>query len=684
MGESPDSRTAPFDRKRAHDASSLERRDHINSTESTPHKRMKDERFDIEHSKGNVLVSGDSSPNTGGLEHSQYSNPDDDRVEGAMEDRPEITRFDRVIKDSGTVPSVNWNSGTKTKIRTSLGRSAVNTARQGERLKVETNQKSKHLDSIEDQTHPNAKPLMDPSTPKSSPRIELVQPASLDHAADITIRTPISNEPTTPPVESKPLAPVSMTYKPSRAPLLSTYANSKIRQSHISLSSEESQEDGGSLTDLESDGGVVLNLQNDGQESGEISEANLKNSTASEKMMHDHTESDGEINESEENDATTKYFRPGQITNKTKILSDVLSKINAQSSKPPTLADLNSEELKFQLRYFHLSKNIDDIDRNSLVRCLVCAQEGHMAGFCSNLRCDICGTYKQHFTKQCPQTKRCAKCRERGHQEPNCHYKLRRLDQDEMTCDLCQRDGHNEDNCELLWRTSGRPWESNLADRKIRLECYECGRSGHLGNDCSTRRPRKWMGTSTWSLPGRERSPYESQRGISIKGRARQQNNVALDDSDDDRANFLHSKIPEPVRHGQIRIATQYIGENRPTTQSLSKNKSASWKPNDEHHQANSMSNSQNEGDGHGHQGRGFPRPRDQGQYNYRPDDRRSISPHYLARGSNSNTDRYRPPAYSGRGERNGRYHDKNQYGGSESYRPMPSAAQKAWSRHKL
>lgn len=663
MEESPDSRTASFDRKRAHAAISLEPQDYMDSTDSTPHKRLRDGGFDNQHSKVNVLVSGDSSLNAGGLEISQYNNSGDFHLDSKIDDRPEVTRFDRVTNNSGTIPSVNWNSGTKAMIRTSLGRDTVNTTHQTERPKVGENEISKNLGLMKDQTLIDTKQLIRFNSPSSPSRSTSKHSTSPDHIVELNISIPMSNEPTRTRVESKSISTASIT--------------------NVSLSPERIQEDHDTLTDSESDGGVVLNLQTIGQDSGEILEANLKNIAVSEKIIHDNFESDGEIKESEEDDVMMKHFQSNPTTHKNEIVSDVPTKKPAQISRLPTLADLNPEELKLQLRYFYISKSLDTIDRDSLVRCLVCAQEGHMAELCSDLTCGTCGAHKQHFTKNCPRTKRCAKCRERGHQESSCRYKLQRLMQYEMTCDLCQRDGHNEDNCELLWRTSGRPWESDLTDRRIRLECYECGGAGHLGNDCGMRRPTKWMGTSTWSLPGRKRSTNISQRGISIKGRAQQQSNIALDDSEDDGANFFRSKAPEPPRKGQIRMATQHIGEHRPITRSQSKNNFSSWNPNNEPNQGDVTRNPRG-GDSYSHQSSGSSRPRDQGQYSYRPDDRRSISPHYPARSSISNADCYRPPAYGGQGGRNGRHQDKNQHGGNESYRPMPSAAQKAWSRHRL
>lgn len=638
MGDSPDSRTASFARKRAHDVASRD-------PTTSPQKRLKHEIFDIEHSEDDVPVSGGPSGDAGGFEDARSSNASEAGDDDNIEERPAVDRSDQVTKKSGIVPSVNWNSGSKAKIRISLGRGL--------------------------------------STPISPPRSASLQSGSPNHIVDVNIRTPISNDPADDSIQPKAVAPVLASKGISIKNSFGSLTMNESMPFQGRMSSAVSQEDQEPPTEFESDGGVALNIQNSDQESIEISEANVDKSVEIEKMIQsEQTESDGEINESEDGDAMMKYYESNQLNNEQQTESGTVLETKDQQPKLQVLADLDPEDLKFQLRYFHITKNLDAIDRKSLVRCLICAQEGHMAESCTVLRCDVCGIHKQHSTKNCPQTKRCAKCRERGHQESNCQYKFQRILPEEMTCDLCQRDGHNENNCELLWRTSGRPWKSDLTDKKIRLECYECGRAGHLGNDCNTRRPKKWMGTSTWSLPGKESILLESQKGISIKGRAQQKTIDALDDSDDDTVTFFRPKVPEPVRKGQIRIDSQAFGGNRPINQSPNKNGPDARKPDGGYHQRDNTQSFRG-GGWNGHQGKGNSRPRDQSQYSYRPSDRRSVSPHYPARGSNYNVDRYRTPAYSGQEERNIRYRDRNQYGVSESYRPMPSAAQSAWKRYK-
>ncbi|MCJ1437675.1 hypothetical protein MMC27_007062 [Xylographa pallens] len=218
--------------------------------------------------------------------------------------------------------------------------------------------------------------------------------------------------------------------------------------------------------------------------------------------------------------------------------------------QPMILADLPAADLAEQLRYFHVAKDPSTILLSEPVRCLICAQEGHTISSCSTLVCKTCHKYKDHFTQSCPQTRRCQKCREAGHDRQECPYKLPRLVVSEIQCDLCQLFGHSESDCELRWRTSGLPSLFNVASHSVALHCFECGQAGHLGNDCPTRNPHKQMGSSTWSIhgvlpPSRLPAGSSSQFGMAIKGRA--QRLSAAGDSDDEPT-FLRPRVPPPSR----------------------------------------------------------------------------------------------------------------------------------------
>jgi len=339
------------------------------------------------------------------------------------------------------------------------------------------------------------------------------------------------------------------------------------------------------------------------------------------------------------------------------------------------LADLDPDELKEQLKYFYAVKVPKGIDLNDPVRCLTCSKEGHITSVCPSLVCQSCQKVKDHFTRDCPKNRRCEKCRNKGHDKENCPYKLSHLDGSEIECDLCQRTGHTEAECELQWRTSGRPWESDINAADMIFYCYECGRSSHLGNDCPSRNPRKAMGTSTWSgkvpkgLPIRGGQSFRN--GLAIKGRA-QQKNSGDRESEDDPSDFIRPRIIPPTRRGEIQV----LGRSsmpKPDNQSGVTPQAAS-----------TIGRGSASDVGRGHRNR-------RGR-NARNDD--ALDPVRLGglrvggrvdryiRDANPVGDSYRPPpsprqppARQQDGGRNAQ--------GANSYRPMPSAAQSAWKKRR-
>ena len=361
------------------------------------------------------------------------------------------------------------------------------------------------------------------------------------------------------------------------------------------------------------------------------------------------------------------------------------------SHKAHILADLNVYDLNTQLKYFHTTKVREEVDGNTLVRCLVCTKEGHMAGICGFLTCSVCGAFNQHLTQACPHNTKCAKCREEGHDESHC--KLRKMRKHEIVCDLCQRNGHVEEDCELIWRTSGRPWDFDLANANVQLSCYECGRSGHLGNDCPSRKPNKSMGTSTWD-GSKGQVSIEPTREIKIKGKATQQDPINIDDSDDDRANFFRPKIsvPEPVRKGQIRIITgrresPIYETTRIDRQGHADHRRGSVTPVNESYRDDGARRPYQQyrdgrrGDWRAGDVSDFGTGHNDSRYdNYRASERRSRSPPYRDHGGYAGENSWPPPRAEPRAEHQGRRPAAD----ANVYRPMPSAAQKAWTRRRV
>ena len=377
--------------------------------------------------------------------------------------------------------------------------------------------------------------------------------------------------------------------------------------------------------------------------------------------------------EGDQTDAMMDYSAsdPSKVAAPDSMHVDSVDHGSADKRQPQTLADLAPDDLKLQIRYFYVTKNPRDVDPASAVRCLVCMQEGHMAESCGTLLCTHCGLNKDHFSNQCPDIQKCPRCREHGHKREECPYKLGRLAATELVCDLCQRKGHAEAGCELLWRTSGKPWESNVAQQSIRRSCYECGSNRHLGNDCPTRKPGKPMGSSTWSLGGDKAGSSDSKEGTVIKGRAQQNSLAAVDDSDDDQANFFRPRIPQPARSGQIRIASDSLNRYQDNS------RAPKHEPQRDYRTGGRRDDSYRDVRGYG-------------SNVYGPNERRrslSPQPRYpvqnAPRGGYDGSDDKQPPLPRGPPPARTRKGAKGPYANKKPYKPMPSAAKNAWSKHR-
>ena len=387
-----------------------------------------------------------------------------------------------------------------------------------------------------------------------------------------------------------------------------------------------------------------------------------------------------------------------QYSNSQQIIADEGGRNQKTVAVPPNhtasiLAELSPYDLNNQLRYFHTTKAKEEVDVNTPVRCLVCAKEGHMAGSCEYLTCSTCGAFNRHTTRQCPNNLKCRRCREQGHDESHCPYKLKKMLEHEIVCESCERTGHIEEDCELVWRTSGPPWKSDLANANIRRSCYECGKTGHLGNDCPSRRPNKPMGTSTWDG---QLGPMSTKTTgeIKIKGKATRQDPINLDDSDDERANFYRPKIslPEPVRRGQIRIVTRrrdspvhepprYDGQDHTSYYH------SSFTPINEHYRNNDVRQPHQEYRDRGRDNRraldglDYGTGRNDLRYDdHRSIDRRSRSPPFQDREGYAGGNSWPSSRPAPRAE----HQDKRPRADANVYRPMPSAAQNAWIRRRL
>ena len=495
-------------------------------------------------------------------------------------------------ENAGLAPTINWNAGAKSKIRTTLG---------GSRPKLVNSNPSAVADGLAKQ---------------GTTTIPFVISDDEDSDGEDNVVLNLKRQIVNNSEEAEPLAAGIMELKD---------ASKDDEPRTDDFSHSESQEDG------EVSSGDAMDLI--------IKDRNGMDSTAPDKdAMMDYSTSGVEVPTTQNKESESSIV---------------------EQSLPRTLADLDVVQLKEQLRYFYIGRDPCYIDLNEPVKCLVCAKEGHTILTCPALVCQSCQMVKDHFTRDCPRTRKCQKCRNRGHDRRSCPYKLPNLDISELRCELCQQTGHAEADCELIWRTSGRPWESDLRSQGTTLSCYECGKAGHLGNACPTRNPRKPLGSSSWGQS--DRQSYPSKNGITIKGRA-QQRDLQDRDSDEDRNNFIRPRIPLPSRKGQIRVAGRNAISS-PSTRSPPKPGRGSagdqWGAPTQHEESRN-----NVG----------------GSRRYAPEPV-SLDRDYRIHSRSEAYESYQPPIQT---QQPHQRRDGGKNGASgPSYRPMPSAAERAWKRHR-
>ncbi|EGE02045.1 zinc knuckle domain-containing protein [Trichophyton equinum CBS 127.97] len=164
------------------------------------------------------------------------------------------------------------------------------------------------------------------------------------------------------------------------------------------------------------------------------------------------------------------------------------------SVPPQTIAELNAEDLKKQIKYI-LYNNTGNPDPSAPVRCIECFREGHLSDVCPNKKCEHCGAWEVHESRFCPTWRRCQKCRERGHDKDSCSAPLQGSAA-EVPCDLCGSDRHIESQCDLMWKQPHPTYTTGKLF--ISISCAQCTSSQHLIGDCpSVRAPSH---STSWSL----------------------------------------------------------------------------------------------------------------------------------------------------------------------------------------
>ncbi|KAH7914314.1 hypothetical protein BJ138DRAFT_1057110 [Hygrophoropsis aurantiaca] len=138
--------------------------------------------------------------------------------------------------------------------------------------------------------------------------------------------------------------------------------------------------------------------------------------------------------------------------------------------------------------------------------CKNCGAEGeHKTYECPVQICLTCGARDEHSTRSCPISKTCYTCGMKGHINRTCPNRYSRTaTEDDLDCDRCGSRDHKMNECPTLWRIYQYVTDeertlildSRAEKRKLPIGkggegyiasaewCYNCGNSGHLGDDC--------------------------------------------------------------------------------------------------------------------------------------------------------------------------------------------------------
>lgn len=228
---------------------------------------------------------------------------------------------------------------------------------------------------------------------------------------------------------------------------------------------------------------------------------------------------------------------------------------------------MGDDALEQQRRYFPSASNPSEM-------CLLCGREGHGATSCPTLICTFCGDY-EHSELYCPTRVRCEKCRQLGHQKPQCTEKLALTKDEGLACALCNSSDHLETQCTGPWRSFHPEAGSINQVVFIPASCSLCGSIKHFSADCNRRRSE--TPNPTWSIKNRDQyvnatcgqlSVEEAVAGpnngratrgpeLKIRGQATRTTHVHYSESEDSEVEFLGRRpVQQRAPLGQIRMAS--------------------------------------------------------------------------------------------------------------------------------
>ncbi|KAJ2857298.1 hypothetical protein GGI22_003547 [Coemansia erecta] len=214
---------------------------------------------------------------------------------------------------------------------------------------------------------------------------------------------------------------------------------------------------------------------------------------------------------------------------------------------------LDEAEIQGRNRYFMEEKEII---------CRRCHKPGHMAKDCITISCTVCGK-EGHMSKDCKLTGNvCHRCNMRGHIAVDCPQQLQRSggrirdNRAAPACERCRLRTHHTDECPSVWRRYVYSGHRPLKYNDVRPWCYNCGYSGHFGDDCAVPRGRganAFLGNTAFNsenCPGRCIGDSNMHSGRnSYRGTAASDHNSSHNSS--------HSSSRPPRRAGRFAFSRE-------------------------------------------------------------------------------------------------------------------------------
>ncbi|OQE43439.1 hypothetical protein PENCOP_c003G02415 [Penicillium coprophilum] len=300
----------------------------------------------------------------------------------------------------------------------------------------------------------------------------------------------------------------------------------------------------------EADDSILLNI-------GDKMEMDAANDYDPATLAHQHNSSTGDSN----------IIRGGSTQSGSGSKEEAFQLFTSKYPNAPTaLVDLSQTDLEILAKYVFFDRSIHDLDLKLPISCIECQSEGHLADICPTKECAHCGAWNQHQSNTCPDWRRCQRCRERGHDEPQCTAKLRNFAY-EVPCDYCGNE-HLESECDCLWKFPSRDLHSNQVT--VSVCCANCCSAKHLIGDCPSSSlrvptissftlkgidPDMITNLNTVVPPRESRPPSRNQS----RGRAREWSRPPSPDEDDMMSRVSRGRgRPVPAPRGNMRGSIKF------------------------------------------------------------------------------------------------------------------------------